>query len=321
VFDALSKRQGQLSGMIRNTDTVFKTLADRDEELKDFFRVFPTFLRESRATQERLGDFSDFSTPIVRKLVPVAEQLSPTFKSSARLAPVSEKLYRNLRPVIRKAPKAFPSLRAFLDDDAPRLLARLPDYLDEFNPFLEAGSLYRKDIASFLGNAASATQASIRSASTAHPEDVRHYIRAGVRLGPEMYAAFPGTGASSSRFNPYVAPGGNMEIANPNGMKVFSSANCTDSANGTIAPWSGLTPVQQAQFGTNLRYGYSSAEQEDWYTKAITYLMTTTNPDPVTGANQTDGVAAPPCIQQSPFDPIGDDSAPATQYLHVFRDQ
>jgi ABC-type transporter Mla subunit MlaD len=318
VFDALSKRRGQLSGMIRNTDTVFKTLADRDEQLKDFFRVFPTFLRESRATQDRLGDFSEFATPIVRKLVPVAEQLSPTFKSSARLAPVSEKLYRNLRPVIRKAPKAFPSLRAFLDDDAPTLLARLPDYLAEFNPFLEAGSLYRKDLASFIGNAASATQASI-AASTSNPGVTRHYIRAGVRLGPETYTAYPGTGASSSRVNPYTAPGGNIGFAD-GGMKVFSSANCSGSVNATIVPWSGLTPVQQAQFGTNLRYGFSAAQQEDWYTRAITYLMTTTS-TPVAGANQTNDVAAPDCNQQAPFNPIGDDSAPATQYLHVFRDQ
>jgi hypothetical protein len=299
--------------MIRNTDTVFKTLADRDEELKDFFRVFPTFLRESRLTQDRLGRFSDFATPVVRKLVPVAEQLSPTLKASARLAPVSERLYRNLRPVIRKAPKAFPSLRSFLDDDAPTLLARLPDYLAEFNPLLKTASLYRKEIPALLGNAASATQPSIIGGG--------HYVRAGVRLGPETYTAYPGGGASSGRVNPYTAPGGNFDFAD-GGMKVFSSANCASSVNATIAPWSALTPVQQAQFGLNLRYGFSTAQQEDWYTRAITYLMTTTqNPvlGPVVGANQTDFVAAPPCTQQAPYTPIGDSSQPATQYLHVFR--
>ncbi len=305
VFDALSKRQGQLSGMIRNTDAVFTTLADRDEQLKDFFRVFPTFLRESRATQERLGDFSEFATPVVRKLVPVARQLSPTFKASARLAPVSEQLYANLKPVIRKAPKAFPSLRAFLDEDAPTLLARLPDYLAELDPFLETGSLYRREIPSFLANAASATQAGINQ---------RRYIRAGIRLGPETYTAFPGGGASSGRVNPYTAPGGNMDFAIPGGgMKVFSSANCAASVNATIAPWSALTPVQQAQFGTNLRYGFSSAQQEDWYDQALLYLMT--------DQLQTNNVPSPACTQQAPFDPIGDESQPASQYLHVFRQQ
>ena len=304
VFDALSKRQGQLSGMIRNTDTVFKTLADRDEQLKDFFRVFPTFLRESRATQDRLGDFSDFATPVVRKLVPVAEQLSPTFKASARLAPVSERLYTNLKPVIRKAPRAFPSLRAFLDEDAPTLLARLPDYLAELDPFLETASLYRKEIPSLIANAAAATQTDVRAG--------RNFIRAGVRLGPETYTAFPGGGASSGRVNPYTAPGGNDDFAS-GGMQVFSSANCATSVNATIAPWSALTPVEQAQFGANLRYGFSAAQQEDYYTKAITYLMW--------NANQTNNVPAPACTQQAPFEPIGDDSQPATQYLHVFREQ
>jgi len=302
VFDALSRRQGELSGMIRNTDSVFTTLADRDEQLKDFFRVFPTFLRESRATQDRLGDFSEFATPVVRKLIPVARQLSPTFKASARLAPVSRKLYTNLKPVIRKAPQAFPSLRAFLDQDAPTLLARLPDYLAELDPFLETGSFYRKEIASFIANGASALQASISGG--------RRYVRAGVRLGPETYTAFTPAGVSSGRVNPYTAPGGNLGFAT-GGMKVFSSANCAASVNASIQPWSALTPVQQAQFGANLRYGFSPAQQEEYYTKAIQYLMA--------GQNQTNFVPAPPCSQQSPFSPIGDTSQPSTQYLHVFR--
>lgn len=306
VFDALSKRQGQLSGMIRNTESVFTTLADRDEQLKDFFRVFPTFLRESRLTQERLGDFSDFGTPIMRKLVPVARQLSPTFRASARLAPVSKRLYTNLKPVIRKAPRAFPSLRAFLDEDAPRLLARLPDYLAEFNPFLETGSLYRKELAAFIGNAAAAT-----NAQTQYGTGTVKYIRAGVRLGPETFTGFPGGGVSSGRVNPYTAAGHSLDFAS-GGMRVFSAANCAASVNATIVPWSGLTPVQQAQFGANLRYGFSAAQQEEYYTKAISYLMK--------DANQTNNVPAPACNQQAPFTPIGDPAQPATQYQHVFRE-
>lgn len=305
VFDALSKRQGELSGMIRNTDTVFTTLADRDEQLKDFFRVFPTFLRESRATQDRLGDFSDFATPRVRKLIPVAEQLSPTFQASARLAPVSKRLYTNLKPVIRKAPKAFPSLRAFLDDDAPTLLARIPDYFAEFNPFLESASLYRKEIAATIGNAAAATNASgnYGAGGTAH------YLRAGVRLGPEGYAAFP-TGQSSARTNPYTAAGANLDIIN-GGMKVFDAADCSAGINATIQPWSALTPAQQAQFGVNLRYGFSPAYQEQLYGQLIEFLMKNNN--------QTNNVPASPCNQQAPFPPIGDSSQPSTQYQQVFR--
>ncbi len=59
VFNAISNRQGKLSGLISNTKTVFTTTAQREQDLQDWFRVFPTFLRESRITQQRLGDFSD----------------------------------------------------------------------------------------------------------------------------------------------------------------------------------------------------------------------------------------------------------------------
>ena len=306
VFDAISKRQGELSGMIRNTNTVFTTLADRDEELKDFFRVFPTFAGESAATQDRLGDFSEFATPVVRKLVPVAEQLSPTFKASARLAPVSKRLYTNLKPVIRKAPEAFPSLRAFLDEDAPTLLARVPDYFAEFNPFLQSASLYRKELAATIGNAAAATNASGNYGAGVQV----NYVRAGIRLGPESYAAFP-TGNSSARSNPYTAAGQNASFAT-GGMQVFNSANCSSSLNGSLQPWAALTPVQQSQFGLNLRYGFSPAYQEEVYGQLSEFLMK--------GQSQTNNVPAPGCSQQAPFTPLGDPSQPATQYQHVFRE-
>ena len=306
VFDAISKRQGELSGMIRNTDTVFATLANRDEELKDFFRVFPTFARESTATQDRLGEFSDFATPVMRKLVPVAKQLSPTFQASARLAPVSKRLYTNLKPVIRKAPKAFPSLRAFLDEDAPTLLARVPDYFAEFNPYLETANIYRDELASFLGNAAAATNGQGNYGAGQQ----KHFIRGGVRLGPESYVGFP-TGISSGRVNPYTAPNNNLDFAS-GGMEVFSAAECAAGINATIAPYSALTPVQQAQFGTNLRYGFSPAQQQLFYDWFIEYLMKE--------QNQTNNVPASPCDQQAPFEPLGDPSQPDSQYLHVFRE-
>ncbi len=49
VFAALSERQGQLSGLIRASRTVFETTANRNAELEEIFRIFPTFLSESRA--------------------------------------------------------------------------------------------------------------------------------------------------------------------------------------------------------------------------------------------------------------------------------
>jgi len=50
---------------------------------------------------------------------------------------------------------------------------------------------------------------------------------------------------------------------------------------------------------------------QELYEKAIQYLMNENN--------QTNNVPAPACIQQGPFEPLGDPSQPDSQYLHVFR--
>jgi phospholipid/cholesterol/gamma-HCH transport system substrate-binding protein len=309
VFDALSKRQGQLSGLIQNTNTVFQTTAARRQDLQDFFRIFPTFLRESRATQRRLGDFSEFATPVFNKLVPVARQLSPTFEASAALAPTSRRLYTSLKPVIRKAPRAFPSLRAFLDDDAPRLLARVPDYFAEFNPFLQTASYYRRELAAFLGNTAAATNAGISHGDAG--KSVR-YVRAGVNLGPDSLSAYSSR-LSTNRANPYVKAGTYESALSSNNQQVFSNANCGSGLNASISPWSALTPIDQAQFTNNLRYPYDANQTEYTYNGIIAYALN--------GKTQTGQTATPGCPQQAPFEAIGDTSQPDTQYQHVFRDQ
>lgn len=306
VFNAISRRQGQLSGMIRNTNTVFQTTAARRDDLTAFFRVFPTFLRESRATQSRLGDFSEFATPVMTKLVPVAEELSPTIKASARLAPVSQRLYTNLKPVIRQAPVSFPQLRAFLSQDATRLLGRIPDYFAEFNPLLAAGSYYRNELAAFIGNATAATNATTFVNEKNAPVSV---TRAGVSLGPESLAAFPGNPASSTRTNPYSAANSNLDLGS-GGLKSFSSADCSSGVNGFLAQWSALTPIQQAQFTQNTQF-LDATDSELLYDRLIEFAMA--------NVQQTDNVPAPACQQQGPFQPIGDPSQPATQYQHVFR--
>jgi len=307
VFDALSRRQGELSGLIRGTNTVFRTTAERNVELAELFRAFPTFLRESRLTQERLGNFSQANTPNVKKMVPVAKQLSPTFKAAEQLAPQSLRFYQNTRPVLNKAPRAFPSLRGFLDNEAPRLLARLPDYLKEFTPIISAASYYRRELAAFLGNAAAATNA--RSVYGNTIDGVR-YIRAGVTLGPESTAAFGPQRLTTNRSNPYPAAGTSLDFAS-GGLPVFDAANCAGGLNATMPEWSSLTPAEQAQYTNNLRYPFTPQEVETQYNDVITFGFAE--------ALQTDNVPAPACPQQAPFTPLGDPSRPATQYQHVYR--
>lgn len=307
VFDALSKRQGQLSGLISNTNTVFRTTAERRQDLQDFFRIFPTFLQESRLTQERLGDFSQVGTPVMLKMVPVARQVKPLFDASLKLDPQLIRLYEGIKPVINKAPRAFPSLRGFLDEEAPKLLARLPDYLNELDPILQTADYYKKELAAFLGNAATALNA--RATYPTNPNGVR-FIRAGITLGPETATAYD-TRLNSGRANPYPKAGSSLDFAGA-GLQAFDDSNCTGGGiNATIPDWAALTPVQQAQYGVNLRYPFTPAEVQEQYENVIQFAFN--------GANQTDNVPAPACIQQPLFDPIGDPTKPPQQYQQVFR--
>ncbi|MEX1219351.1 MAG: MlaD family protein [Solirubrobacterales bacterium] len=307
VFDALRKRQGQFSSLITNTNTVFKTTASRTQELQDFFRIFPTFLKESRLTQQRLGDFSEASTPSVVKFTPVARQVKPLFDAALELDPQLIRLYKGLKPVIAKAPRAFPSLRGFLDTEAPRLLTRLPDYLAELKPLLQTADYYKEELAGFLGNVASAT-----NAGTFYAGKRVRYVRAGVTLGPESTTAFNPQQLSSSRANPYPMAGSNLDLAGA-GLPVFNDANCTGGGiNATLPPWAALSPAQQAQYTVNLRYPFTAAEAEEQYNNVLQFGFA--------GFNQTDNVPAPACIQQPLFTPIGDPSRPPQQYQQVFRE-
>ena len=62
VFQALSERQGQLRGLIQNSDTVFATTARRNQDLEDTVPVLPTFQR--RVTPHaRPGSTASRGTP------------------------------------------------------------------------------------------------------------------------------------------------------------------------------------------------------------------------------------------------------------------
>ena len=89
VFDALTERKGQLRELIRNSNRTWEAIASRDAEFADTFRVFPTFLREGRATTERLTEFADDTDPLIDQLRPAARELSPTLGTSTRWRPTS----------------------------------------------------------------------------------------------------------------------------------------------------------------------------------------------------------------------------------------
>ncbi|MEA2467804.1 MAG: phospholipid/cholesterol/gamma-HCH transport system substrate-binding protein [Thermoleophilaceae bacterium] len=233
VFDALTERGDQLRSLIDNSNRVFATTADRNQQLQDIFRVFPTFLDESRATATRLTAFARNSDPLITQLRPAARELSPTLIDLKGLAPDLKGLFRDLGPLITASKKGLPAVRRILDDTTP-LLAQLEPFLRNLNPMLDYLGLYKREIASFFALDAASTQSVDRPPGSNVPI---HYLRTANPLNPENLAAYPAR-ITSNRSNPYVAPGGYATYP----IKVFGEYLCTTAPIPTLFDPSGVVP-------------------------------------------------------------------------------
>jgi phospholipid/cholesterol/gamma-HCH transport system substrate-binding protein len=284
VFGALSERQGQLRRLIENAATVFSTTARRNRDLADAFVAFPTFLRESRTTLARLEEFASDTDPLVRELRPAARELGPTVVELGRLAPELEGFFVGFRKAAKAAPRGAAALRRLLGDDLPPLLDRVETFLPQLNAILEGVSLYRREITAFLGNVASATNASL--GRNAAGEKLR-VIRIEPPLGPETLAVYPNR-LRVGRTNPYVAPGGYENLSS--NLESFETRQCTSGIRALLDPSdAGMFPG-------------------DLFARIQEFAFT--------GETDSNEVPTPPCDQQADYESIG--AFPEfSQYLHV----
>src|SRR3954452_16135465 len=155
VFGALNERKGQLRQLIVNSDRTFSALAAEQDALADTFRVFPTFLDESKVTLARLEDFSNNTRPLVNELKPVADDLGPTVHDLGALAPDLETFFRRLPPVIQSSKTDLPAAAAFLRGARP-VFQGLHVFLPQLNPILSYWNFDQDRIAHFISTGGSA---------------------------------------------------------------------------------------------------------------------------------------------------------------------
>src|SRR3954470_22659769 len=155
VFGALNERKGQLRDLVVNSDRTFSALQAEQTALADTFRIFPTFLDESKFTLARLEDFSVNAHPLVNDLKPVADDLGPTVRDLGALAPDLETFFRKLPPVIETSKTALPDAAAFLRGARP-VFKSLHAFLPELNPILSYWNFDQDRIAHFLSTGGSA---------------------------------------------------------------------------------------------------------------------------------------------------------------------
>ncbi len=226
VFEALSERQGQLSGLISASKQVFETTANRNAELEEIFQIFPTFLRESRATLTRLEEFAIDTDPLVTQLRPAARELSPTLTALGDLAPDLEAFLRGFDNTITASRDGLPALQDLLDEDLRPLLARIDPYFAELNAFLETVGRYRAELAALLANGAAVSNGT-RTESDNVP---RHHLRTSAVFGPQFLASYDNR-LRTERSNPYLAPLGYLEL--PGGLDSFETRHCTAGRPGS----------------------------------------------------------------------------------------
>jgi phospholipid/cholesterol/gamma-HCH transport system substrate-binding protein len=301
VFGALSERQGQLRGLIQNSDRVFSTTAQRNRDLAAAFVAFPTFLDQSRATLTRLQRFAQNTDPLVRHLRPAARDLTPVVRDLGETSRQLNGFFIGLRPVVAGARRAFPALRRLLLADLPPLLQGLQPFLRNLNPLLQVASMYKHELTAFLGNATSAINA-VGGGVESNGTPVK-YLRVVAPLAPDALAGFSHR-LGQNRTNPYFEPLGSGNL--PSGLQSFETGQCAGGPTHTAA----LDPNSPNLAAFNARTGGDVAAAQQFFDMLKKFAFD----------DQLSSAAIPSvgCVKQAPFNPIGQ-GGPATDYLHVFE--
>jgi ABC-type transporter Mla subunit MlaD len=201
VFGALTQDEGQLHNLIVNAGDTFDATSRQQEALATTFRIFPTFLNESKLTFKRLESFSTDTDPLVQDLRPAAHDLSPTLRDVRALAPDLKNLFVNLDPLITASKTGLPALRDTLGGAKP-MLGELQPFLEQLNPILQWLEYNQLTTADFISNGAAALA---DTTSTVTGDEIGHYLRQFGPTGPETVGMYPQR-PEASRGNAYPRP-------------------------------------------------------------------------------------------------------------------
>lgn len=304
---ALRGRQGELASLIQSSNAVFSTTAARDREIEELFRAFPTFQDESRLTLERLKSFSLNADPVMKQLVPVAEQLSPTLIAFSKLAPEAKGFFEGLEPVIDRAPTGFPAVRKLFRDQFPPLLRAVDPFLRNLNPVITGLGLYKHELTASMANVAAIANAKLTTENAAGEH--AHYLRAIGPFNPESLSTYPSR-TTTNRTNAYPQPLAAKSLAT--GLPSFDTRGCTAGVTATLDEEATLS---DPDFTNRTKQSKKTTEENEKFSKTFFESLKR-----YAFAEQTDSAAvpAPSCYQQAPFNPIGRSGAPTT-YQHTFE--
>jgi phospholipid/cholesterol/gamma-HCH transport system substrate-binding protein len=201
VFGALSANQAALRRLITTGEQTFATTAANNKSIEDMFHVFPTFLNETKATMARLQSFSLDTDPLVKELIPVAQNLKPTLTDVRRLSPALRSFFTHLGPLITVSKTGMPAIRDVINGTTP-LLASVGPFLEQLNPILTWLSLHQQLMSDFVSNLPSGLAAT----TTSFSGGVGHYLRQFQPVGPETLSYNTSNRDTANRGNTYPPP-------------------------------------------------------------------------------------------------------------------
>lgn len=204
TFQALNRDPGALSSLITNGDTTFRTTAANYNNLVQIFHVFPTFLTEQRLTLAALKGFSLNADPVIRELIPVAQQLSPTLQAVNRLSPYLRTLFVQLNPLLTVSERGLPATQKVLQGLGPNaLLDQTAAFLGQLNPILSWLAFHQQLISDFI----SAGGAGLFDRTTSFSgSGTGHYLRQIGPSGPETLSFSASGRDANNRGNNYPEP-------------------------------------------------------------------------------------------------------------------
>jgi ABC-type transporter Mla subunit MlaD len=320
TFEALRGREGELADLITASNELFKTTAQRNQDIEALFRAFPTFQDESRLTVDRLKGFAVNADPLAKQLVPVAEELSPTLIAFGRLAPEAKKLFEALPAVEKEAPTGFPALRKLFRDDFPPLLRASEPFVRNLDPLVVGLGLYKKEVTSFFANLAVTTNGELPETNAAGQKV--HFLRALGPINPESIASYPSR-LALNRSSAYSPPGWAEDIMH--GLPVFNTANCSTGLIAALDPESAKSaamlerfpvhsthydPATEIESETTLTPEEKLAKSESLFNRIKQFAFG--------GQSNTGAAPAPACKQQAKVESIYGPGE-KTQYQHTYE--
>jgi virulence factor Mce-like protein len=262
TFDALNRDPAALRNLITAGDTTFSTLAANNRALADVFHIFPTFLTQQRLTMSALQAFSLNADPVVKHLIPVAQQLTPTLTAVNQLSPYLRKLFVQLTPLMNAAlpasstchgclgglpatQKILKGLGGYPAGQPNGLLDNLGPFLEQLNPILDWIGQHQQLTSDFISDGGVSFFARTMSFGG---NGTGHYLRQFGPTGPETLSFAPNRD-SNNRGNTYPSPLWLTQVFNAGGHFsgdwAFPSWDCRNTSSGGNSA-SNPTQSQQA---------------------------------------------------------------------------